>query len=327
MTQPLHAGRRLGLVGDIGGTNARFGLVDLDAAQVEVLGPAEGPCADHPRALDAIRSYLEAQGVVEAPPAAVVAVAGPVERGAIRFTNSPWALSEGDLHSLGVGTARLVNDYAAQALAAPLLGGKDLHVLGPAIPAPDPGGTILVLGPGTGFGVSGLARDGAGEVALSTEGGHVGFAPGDEVEIEILRRLTRRHGRVSVERILSGPGLVELHAVLQAIDGRATDLDDPAAISAGAREGDAACAATLERFCAILGSVAGDFALAYGARGGVFIAGGIAPRILDLIGRSAFRARFEAKGRFTAYLKAIPTAVIVRRNAALLGAARALRAL
>lgn len=313
---------RPALVGDIGGTNARFALAELEGPTPHV-GEAVGlKVADYPRATDAIAAFLAARGLDRPPAVAVIAVAGPVRRGAIDFTNSDWLLSEADLLALGCDQARLINDFAALALAAPLLAGADLRAVGPEEAGPS-GGTIAVLGPGTGFGVSALVRDDRGEAVLSTEGGHVGFAPTDEVEVELLRRLSARHGRVSVERILSGAGLDELHECLRAMDGLPPEPVAPARITAAALAGDPAALRSVERFCAILGGVAGDFALAYGATGGVLVAGGIAPRIIDILQASAFRARFEDKGRFRDYLAAVPTRVIVRPHAALLGAARA----
>ena len=188
----------------------------------------------------------------------------------------------------------------------------------------DPHAAIALVGPGTGFGVSALARDAHGrEMALPSEGGHACFAPGDEIEDEILRILRRRYDRVSIERLICGPGLLNLHRALAEIDGRETHIDDPAQITAQAlNDPNSPCGATLARFCAMLGAVAGDIALTTGARGGVYIAGGIAPRILPFIQASPFRRRFERKGRFQDYMAAIPTKVILHRHAALLGAAR-----
>lgn len=317
---------RLALVGDIGGTNARFGLVDLAAERLEVFCATGHRVSDHARASDAVRAYLDTQGVTDPLVGAAIAVAGPVENGVIDFTNSDWVLSEDELRSLGFGSARLLNDYAALAIAAPLLDGDHLRMIGPA-GSGSAQGTIAVIGPGTGFGVSAMARDDQGEVVLATEGGHIGFAPTEEVEIEILRLLMARHGRVSVERILSGPGMAELHQCLQAIEGRTGEVIEPSEITRRGLSGDRDCLRTVERFCSILGSVAGDFALGFGALGGVFIAGGIPPLIIDVLAGGAFRQRFEDKGRFQAYLRDIPTAVIMRPHAALLGAAHCLKRL
>ena len=183
---------------------------------------------------------------------------------------------------------------------------------------------IAVLGPGTGFGVSALARDIHGnEIAMPSEGGHACFAPGDPIEDEILRILRQRYDRVSIERLICGPGLLNMHRALAQIEGRETHIEDPAQITREAMENpNSACGATLARFCAVLGAVAGDIALTTGARGGIYIAGGIAPRILPFLQASPFRERFERKGRFADYMAAIPTKVILHKHAALLGAAR-----
>lgn len=312
---PLH------LVGDVGGTNARFALSRMVDGVPRVEHHHSFPAKDHPTLLDGVRAFLE--GCDVRPDGGVIAVAGPVTAGFIDLTNSPWRVSEAELASLGVGPIRLINDFEALAWAAPMMEGADLaHLGGPD--RGDPQQTLAVLGPGTGFGVSALAHDRWGSaVALASEGGHVDFAPSDPIEDEVLRILRRRYTRVSIERLVCGPGLVNLHRALAEIDGRPTSIDDPAEITRDAlADPRSACGATLARFCAILGSVAGDVALTTGARGGVYIAGGIAPRILDFLTASPFRERFEQKGRFTPYMQAIPTWVILHRQAALLGAAQ-----
>jgi glucokinase len=250
-------------------------------------------------------------------------VAGPVTDGEIDLTNSPWRVSEAELQILGLNPVCLINDFEALAWGAPVVPADQLAALGgPA--SGDPHAAIAVLGPGTGFGVSALARDHQGlEIAMPTEGGHACFAPGDPIEDEILRILRRRYERVSIERLICGPGLLNMHRALAEIDGRETHVDDPAQITTEALENpNSHCGATLARFCAILGAVAGDIALTTGARGGVYIAGGIAPRIQPFLKASPFRERFERKGRFQDYMAAIPTHVILHKHAALLGAAR-----
>jgi glucokinase len=314
----------LALVGDVGGTNARFALVDPFRDPSRLFSSMSLRCADYPSPAQAIADFVARAGLSRLPSFAVIAGAGPVNEGVIRMTNLAWTLSEQDLRQQGFISARLLNDYAAAALAAPLLDFHDAPCLGGPPTAGDDE-TIAVLGAGTGFGVSALARDGFSEAALATEGGHVAFAPCDDIEIEVLRRLRARFGRVSVERILSGGGISLLHEVLGEIAGESRPPMEPPAITAAAIEGEEKALATINRFCAILGSVAGDMALAFGARGGVFISGGIAPVILDVLKASDFRARFEDKGRFRDYLRDIPTRVIVRPHAALLGAADALR--
>lgn len=316
MTQPLF------LVGDVGGTNARFALARKVDGRPALEHFQRFPAEAHPTFLDGVKAYLD--GCPVRPSGGVIAVAGPVTDGAIDLTNSPWRVSEGELQTLGLNPVRLINDFEALAWGAPGLTADDLASLG-GPDAGDPHAAIALVGPGTGLGVSILARDAHGrEMALPGEGGHACFAPGDEVEDEVLRILRRRFGRVSIERLICGPGLVNLHQALAQIDGRAADIDDPAQITAEAmKDANSACGATLTRFCAMLGAVTGDIALTTGARGGVYVAGGIVPRILSFVQASPFRQRFERKGRFEAYMAAIPTQAILHKHTALLGAARA----
>ena len=316
----LHWNRTL-LVGDVGGTNARFALAHMIEGRPVLEHHQSFKGADHPTFLDGVRAFID--GCEEKPTGGVIAVAGPVTDGAIDLTNSPWRVSEAELATLGLNPVRLINDFEALAWGAPIVPEAELGDLGGPAEG-DPHSTVAVLGPGTGFGVSALVRDArGGEMAMPSEGGHACFAPGDAVEDEILRILRRRYDRVSIERLICGPGLLNMHRALAEIDGRETHIDDPAEITREALEDPRSpCGATLARFCAILGAVAGDIALTTGARGGVFVAGGIAPRILPFLKASPFRERFERKGRFTDYMKAIPTRVILHPHAALLGAAR-----
>jgi glucokinase len=312
----------LAVVGDVGGTHARFGLTDLSRPVLAIEQPLTLLCADYESGHAALAAYLDRLGVSPLPGAAAIAVAGPVVDGAISFTNMSWSLSEAGLKAFGFARAALINDYGALALAAAHLSSADWRAIGPDLPASD--GNVAVLGAGTGFGASLLARDGRGQAIVSTEGGHVAFAPSDEIEIEVLKILAKTFVRVSIERILSGPGLVNLHRALCEISGAPPSCVSPADISAAAMAGDRAARETLERFCGIFGAVAGDFALSYGAKGGVYLAGGIAPRLLDILQASAFRSQFEAKGRFRRYVAAIPTRVVTHPYLALLGAAHVL---
>jgi len=216
----------------------------------------------------------------------------------------------------------LINDFIALAFSVETLSGTDLRPIGPKLPGfnDEP---ISILGAGTGFGVSCLARYRKRMVPMATEGGHVGFAPTDEQEIAVLQQLMRRFGRVSVERLLSGPGLENLHQALEQIQGRQPTALAAAQVVEQAKKGDAICNAALTMFCAVYGSVAGDFALAHGARGGVYVAGGIALKIEEFFARSQFRARFESKGRLSSFVQVIPTTLIASGDAAMLGAARA----
>jgi len=309
------------LVGDVGGTNARFAIARLIEGQYVLEHHESFPAAEHPTFLSGVKAFID--GCEVKPSGGIIAVAGPVTDGEIDLTNSPWRVSEAELGTLGLSPVRLINDFEALAWGAPVVPADQLGSLG----GPDEGEehtAIAVLGPGTGFGVSALARDVHGvEIAMPSEGGHACFAPGDAVEDELLRILRRRYDRVSIERLICGPGLLNMHRILAEIDGRETHIDDPAQITKEALEDmNSHCGATLARFCAILGAVAGDVALTMGARGGIYIAGGIAPRILPFLQASPFRERFERKGRFQPYMEAIPTKVILHKHAALLGAAR-----
>jgi glucokinase len=316
----------LGLVGDIGGTNARFALAEDADGRPVVREPRGYANAEHASPEDAIQAYLKDIGASR-PAKAVLAVAGPVADGAMHFTNLDWEVSEARLKSVaGFEAARLLNDFEAQALAAPRLAPNNLLRLGPEVATPAEG-TLAILGPGTGFGVAGLVRRGASEMVLTTEGGHAGFAPTDEVELEIWRRFARQRERVSIERVLSGSGLFELYQALADIDGVPASLSDQKEVHAAADAGDPLARRTVDRFCCILGSTAGDIALGMGARGGVYVTGGVAQRLADHLAASGFRERFEAKGRFVDYMRAIPTLLVLDPYAALIGAASQLAAL
>ncbi|RZJ05359.1 MAG: glucokinase [Brevundimonas sp.] len=309
------------LVGDVGGTNARFALAHMVKGRPVLEHHDSFPAERYPTFLEGVRAFID--GCAVKPTGGVLAVAGPVTDGEIDLTNSPWRVSEAELQTLDLNPVRLINDFEALAWGAPVVPADMLASLGGPAEG-EPNAAIAVLGPGTGFGVSALARDIHGnEIAMPSEGGHACFAPGDAVEDEVLRILRRRYDRVSIERLICGPGLLNMHRALAEIDGRESHIEDPAQITAEAMENpNSPCGATLARFCAILGSVAGDIALTTGARGGVYIAGGIAPRILPFLKASPFRDRFERKGRFQDYMASIPTNVILHKHAALLGAAR-----
>ena len=310
-----------GLVGDVGGTNARFAVVD---GQGHVRNPRIFPAREYASLADVIQEYVDTTCGRAKPTRAVIAVAGPVVDGEIEFTNLDWQISEGDLLAhFEFEAVKLINDFAAQALAAPRLDKEELRVIGPVLR----GGAdcpLVVLGAGTGFGVAGLARGDRGDVAVATEGGHAAFAPTDDVEIEILKHFQGLYGRVSNERLLSGQGLFELYRALGALEGQRVTAADQKAVVEAANQGDALAGAALDRFCAIMGSVAGDIALTFGARGGVFVSGGIAPKIADRLVASPFRARFEAKGRLSDYMAEIPTSLVLHPYPAIIGAAREL---
>ena len=312
----------VGLVGDVGGTNARLALVD---GQGHIRNPRTFPCKEYASLSDIVAEYIETTAGKKRPPRAVLAVAGPVVDGEIEFTNLDWTVSEGDLLAhFEFEAVELINDFAAQALACPLLEGPDLRTLGPNLRRGPHDCPIVALGAGTGFGVAGLARSERGDVAIPTEGGHAGFAPSDDVEVEIVKRLMVKYGRVSIERILSGQGLYDLYTILAELKGQAPALADEVAVTTEGLVGDPLASAALDRFARILGSVAGDLALAFGARGGVFVSGGIAPRIAERLAAGAFRTNFENKGRLSDYVREIPTYLVLHPYPAIVGAARQL---
>jgi glucokinase len=309
------------LVGDVGGTHARFAVVEpAESGPWRILNRLDLD-ERFPTFDDALRSYLARAGIGALPRVAAIAVAGPVTAGSARFTNRGWDISESALRQVGFERAVLINDFAALTLAIDLLDEKHLHPIGPPLQG-IPGATITVLGAGTGFGVACLARADERAVPMATEGGHMSFAPGNADELAVLQRMWREGGRVSIEHILSGEGLEHLYRTLGQIAGRVTPVLTAAEISAAARRNDGAANAALAMFCSIFGAVAGDLALAHGARGGVYIAGGIAEKIEPLLMHSDFRRRFEDKGRLSPYVAAIPTQLIVNPDIALLGAAR-----
>jgi len=309
------------LLADIGGTNARFAM--LEGATLR--GVASLPVAAHPSPLAAIRAYLAGDGRGAAPTCAAIAAAGPVEAGRVSLTNAGWSIDGSDLReALGLGALTIVNDFTALAWSLPGLAAGDLRAIGGGRTLP--GAPLAVIGPGTGFGVAALLRAGGREIALATEGGHATLSAEDRREDEIIQSLRESLGHVSVERVLSGEGLARLHRAAAARDGLTTPaLAAPEIVERAIAGSCSACRASLDLFCALLGSVAGNIALTLGAQGGVYVAGGIVPRFADHLARSPFRARFEAKGRMSDYLRAIPTSVVQHPHPALLGLARLVR--
>ena len=304
------------LVADIGATNARFALVeDGPPRDARVLSTA-----DFPDVATAADDYLSRAGGAR-PTVACFAVACPVRGDRIVLTNSPWSFSiEALRRRLGLERLLVVNDFKALGAAVPLLRADERVRIGGRDPIA--GRPAALLGPGTGLGVAGLVPCGDDILVVEGEGGHIGFAPADEREIELLRLLARRYGRVSAERVLSGPGLVAVHEALATLHGETAEpLDAVQIVDRGHSRADARCGETLEVFCAALGAVAGDLALLFGAHGGVYIGGGIAPRIVELLAQSDFRRRFEDKGRIAGFIADVPTFVITAKTPALFGAA------
>jgi len=332
------------LVGDIGATNARFAILE------EAEGAADGPPAfghgrvlateDYPTLRDAIVSYLDSENLAgNRPRVAAIAVASPVTGDEVSFTNHPWSFSISALRRLlGLDRLIIINDFTANALAVPNLGpvGR-LKVGGGEVVE---GRTIGILGPGSGLGVAGLVWIGQaatdprgppatdlhdradGWIAVPGEGGHVTMAPANARESAVLDLMRRRFDHVSAERVLSGPGLVNLYNALAELDGVPAASYGPAQIAnQQIGESDPLAREALTMFCAMLGTVAGNLALTLGARGGIYIAGGIVPRLGAVFAASPFRRRFEEKGRFSSYVAAIPTFVMTHPTPAFLGLA------
>jgi len=305
------------LLGDIGGTNARFALAQN--GKIEMVATLR--VAEHATIRAALTEVL--QSLPSAPPRrAVFACAGPVEAGAIALTNSTWRLEERELEAqFGFDRVLLVNDFAAVAWALPHLEAEDLRQIGGG--DGKAGRPKVVLGAGTGLGVAAFLPAPLGPQVITGEGGHVTLPAGDEREAEVLRRLRAHLGHVSAERLLSGDGLVRLYETLAEVDGLSPPPRGAPEITAAATSGGcAASRAALDMFCAMLGGFAGNLALTWGAQGGIYIAGGIAPRIADHLAASDFRRRFEAKGRFQPYLAAIPTWIVLHPEPAFLGLSR-----
>ncbi|MCY4757118.1 glucokinase [Pelomonas aquatica] len=318
------------LVADVGGTNARFGTVAGPGAAVEDVRVL--PVAGHAGPAAAVRAYLAGQAPGQAAPrSAAFALATALGGDRIELTNGAWSFSRaGTQAELGLQTLLCLNDFEAQALSLPRLGGHQLRAWGAAPPpAKDmaTGAVLAVIGPGTGLGVGGVVRAPGRWIALPGEGGHATLAPADDFESAVLSHARREFPHVSAERFLSGIGLPVLCRAVAAVlgEGEAVDALPTEQIVARGLAGESpACSRALDVFCAMLGGFAGNVALTLGSRGGVFIGGGIVPRLGERFFQSEFRGRFEAKGRFQPLLAGIPTALITDTLAALAGAAQAL---
>lgn len=313
------------LLGDIGGTHARWAWQPHRGAALEDLAIV----ADTSSAslYEAAVAYLQ-RGGHSRPRWAGIGIATAVTGDEVRMTNHAWSFSINDLkHALGLERCLVINDFTAMAMSLPALGAPDLRSVGGGNAVADT--AIGLLGPGTGLGVSGLVPSGAGRWSpVCGEGGHVTLAATDEREAALLGWLRVQHGHVSAERVLSGNGLLNLYRAICALDGAAPRALQPADVTAAAKDGsDAQCVATVQHFTAFLGNVAGNLALTLGARGGVYLGGGIVPRLGSAFDAGLFRQHFTAKGRFASYLESIPSWVIVAPAPALLGASRALDAL
>jgi glucokinase len=305
------------VVADIGGTNARFAVADLETLELSEI--RHFLCSEHPTLACAASAYL--QGLKEPPCHAALAVAAPVVGEEISLTNSPWSFTRAALcRATGLEGALVLNDFEALALSLPLLSSSELHQIGGGEPVPR--AAKLVLGPGTGIGVAGLVWAGTEWVAVPSEGGHMSLAAHTARECKLAERLRSGRPHLSVERALSGPGLADLYGAVAALHGEVHEPLAPNEVLArGIAGGDKIAMEALGQFVAWLGRFAGDAALLFGARGGVYLGGGIVPKMIDALSTGIFLSAFQDKGRMRNYLAPIPVYVIVAEHATLKGAA------
>jgi glucokinase len=303
------------LLGDIGSTNARFAyLRNCQIGPIETL-----PVAEFASIIEALRVFGNRRQSEGAVTRALLGVAGPIQNGAVTMTNSGWVVDSSELaREFGLERVDLMNDFAALAWSLPELSPEHLLPIGglsPVATAP-----AVVLGAGTGLGLACLGGRDSRATVIETEGGHATLPGATAQEDAVIQCLRESFGHVSAERVLSGAGLVNLYHAIAAVEGGITPHRTATDITAAAVAGRCmASQATLDMFCAMLGTFAGNAALMFGARGGVFIGGGIVPRIADFVAASAFRSRFEAKGRFQFYLAAIPVYIITHPHPAFFG--------
>lgn len=315
------------LLADLGGTNVRFAIADPTRDQPllkdSILRYRD---VEHASLEDAISTYFRDSGYT--PKHAIIAAAGRIINDeSVKITNNPWEISVKRLTSqLGLDSVKLVNDFAVQSMAVLLLNPEDLVPVG-SLPLPELGRkdtqSFVIIGPGTGLGVGGLLlRPGGHSSVLETEGGHAGFAAHSAEDIEILKRLNERFGRVSNERLISGSGLANVYAAVVEIAGQTPEPLKPEDITARAKDGsDPLCRQAVETFVGIFGSIAGDLVLSIGGWDGVYLTGGLAPIVLPWLQAGGFRQRFEAKGRFQDSMRQVPTQVIMNPEPGLIGAA------
>lgn len=313
------------LLADVGGTNARFAWQMGPGAAIESI--LSLPCSDHGSLAEAVHRYLRQTGRTM-PRDCAIAIANPVVGDRVAMTNHHWTFSIRELkRQLGLDRLLVINDFTALALALPGLHETDRWQLGGSEPARN--APVGLIGPGTGLGVSGLLPDGRGGwLPVQGEGGHCTLGGTNAREAAVLELLRSWHGHASSERAVCGQGLVDIHCALQQLDGIQEPQMQAFEITAAALDGqDTRCMETVNLFCAFLGNAAGNLALTLGARGGIYIGGGIVPRLGNWFAQSPFRASFEAKGRFATYLQPIPVFVIdTTESPAFLGAAVALDA-
>lgn len=309
------------LVADIGGTNARFALAD--PVTLELTHISHAPCARHGTVEEALHNYLG--GLDERPAQAVLAIAAPISGEEIRLTNSPWSFRKSDLcSSCGFETMHVINDFEALALSLPMLEPSELHRIGGE--SPKEHATKVVLGPGTGLGVAGLVWSGGRWTAVPGEGGHISLGVRNAEELTLLSKLPNADSYRSAEMAISGPGLVNLYRAIAEVRGISSVPETIDVVTSALAGNDPVAGEALDLFSTLLGRFAGNIALAFGAQGGVYIGGGIAPKIVTALSAGPFRRAFGQKGRMSAYLAPIPVFVILATFATLKGAAAAFRA-
>jgi len=309
------------LIGDIGGTNARFALAADSKARFSELLTLQ--CTDYDSAEVAIKHYLDSVGATS-PDVICLAAAGPVVRQRVRMTNNHWTLASDELASeFSTNAVRLLNDFEAIAYGVPLLASSDCAPVGLPDPGPLPDAqySVAIVGPGTGLGAVGLRKQGDLLIPVAGEASHGGFAPETRVQLDVLMALREQFDRVSTERLISGPGIENIYGALASIHGVNLPRFSAAEIFTAADDNsDSHAVEAVSLFFEILGQFAGDYALAIGATDGVFIAGGIIKRYPDLLANSRFRSGFESKGRYRTLMERIPTQLILHEQPGLLGA-------
>jgi len=309
------------LIGDIGGTNARFAITKGNSMTFSCQKTLR--CTDFATATLAMKAYLDSVGV-EQITAICLAVAGPVGVAGVGVTNNEWYFDITELReTFNTDAIRLLNDFEAIAYAIPMLGASDFVSIG----SPDrvdldrPEFTIAVVGPGTGFGAAGLCKRDHSLFPIVGEEGHVGFAPETEAQLQIFGKLAERFGRVSIERLLSGPGVKNIYWALRSMNGKGNAESSTSDVFIGAAGKSDPCAVdTIQIFFEVLGQVAGDLALAFGVTEGIYVAGGIAPRYPEMLAASDFRRGFENKGRHRTLMEKTPVQLVIHPQPGLLGA-------
>jgi glucokinase len=319
--QPVASPEQCFIAADVGGTNARIGLVRAGSdGHITVLAYRKYPCGEYPSLTAILAEFVASNSACAGIDRMAIASAGVVLDEEVINSNLPWRISLPDMRrELGLRDLQVINDFEAAAHAAQCMSPEDSRLLTPGVTAAAPG-PVLVVGPGTGLGAAVRIPHARGTVVLPTEAGLTAFAPGTAREIDILRRMQQRSRHVSTEQLVSGPGLVNLYEAICALDGITPELRAPAAISEAARRGDAAARDAVLAFCALLGSVIGDLAVIASAKA-VFVAGGILPQIADFLPDSDFHARLVDKGAMRAVLERVPVRLIENERLGVIGAA------